>query len=271
MIKDITIGQFFPGSSFIHKMDARVKICLTFLFIVMIFVAKNFYSLAIIPLVICLAVAFSGVPAKIILKGLKPVLILIIFTAALNIFYIKDGKPLIDFYFIHITAGGVYTAVFVAVRIISLIAASSMLTYTTSPTMLTDAMEYLMSPLKIFKLDVHSVAMMMTIALRFIPTLIDETERIMNAQKARGADMESGSLKNRIKALIPIFIPLFVSSFRRAYELAFAMECRCYRGGQGRTRMKRMKSGARDYAAILITLGVCCGIITLNGFFTAVV
>ncbi|MCR4924892.1 MAG: energy-coupling factor transporter transmembrane protein EcfT [Clostridiales bacterium] len=271
MIKDITIGQFFPGKSFIHKMDARMKVCLTLVFIILVFLVKNFYSMALMLVALGVIVGVSRVPIKIIAKGVKPILILIIFTAILNVFYVKKGQPLVDFYFIHITTGGLFTALFMVIRIICLIVSSSMLTYTTSPTMLTDALERLMSPLKVLKIEVHSIAMMMTIALRFIPTLIDEIDRIMNAQKARGADMETGNLSQRVKALIPIFIPLFVSSFRRAYELAFAMECRCYRGGDGRTRMKQMKLKGRDYLALVIIVLVFAGVILLNRFFVAVI
>lgn len=271
MIKDITIGQFFPGNSVLHKMDARMKVCLTFLFIIIIFIAKNFYSLGLMLVALAVVVGVSKVPIKIIAKGVKPILLLIIFTAVLNIFYVKTGTMLVDYKFIHITTGGIFTALFMTVRIICLIVASSMLTYTTSPTMLTDALERLMSPLKVFKIEVHSIAMMMTIALRFIPTLIDEVDRIMNAQKARGADLESGKFTQRVKALVPIFIPLFVSSFRRAYELAFAMECRCYRGGEGRTRMRQMKLAARDYLSLVVMLAVLAGVIVLNVFFAAVI
>ena len=188
-----------------------------------------------------------------------------------NIFYIDKGEPLLDVGFIHITTGGVYTAVFMIIRIIALVVASSLLTYTTSPTLITDGLEQLLSPLKFMKNSVHTVAMMMTIALRFIPTLIDEFEKITNAQKARGADLETGSLTKRAKALIPVFIPLFITSFRRAYELAFAMECRCYHGAEGRTRMKQMKYTYLDFIAFMFVAVFFAGVILLNKFFAAII
>ncbi|MBS1328073.1 MAG: energy-coupling factor transporter transmembrane protein EcfT, partial [Oscillospiraceae bacterium] len=198
-----------------------------------------------------------------------PILPLIVFTSIINIFYVRDGLVLVDWWIIHITLQGVVTAVFIAVRILCLIAGSSLLTYTTSPTALTDALERLMKPLKFLHVNVHELAMMMTIALRFIPTLIEETDKIMSAQKARGADMESGGLMQRIKALIPILIPLFVSSFRRAYELAMAMECRCYRGGDGRTRMKQLHLAGRDTACLVVMAMLVTALILLNIFLPA--
>ncbi|MEG1179258.1 MAG: energy-coupling factor transporter transmembrane component T, partial [Oscillospiraceae bacterium] len=236
MVKDITIGQFFPGNSVLHRIDPRMKIVLTLAFIVIIFMCKNFFSLAVMVVALAVMVASSKISIKLMLRGIKPILFIIVFTAVLNIFYTNTGRILWEYSFIKITTGGIYTAIFMAVRIICLIIASSLLTYTTSPTMITDGLERLLSPLKFMKSGVHTVAMMMTIALRFIPTLIEEFDKITNAQKARGADLETGGLIQRAKALVPIFIPLFVTSFRRAYELAFAMECRCYRGGEGRTR-----------------------------------
>lgn len=271
MIKDITIGQYFPGNSVLHRLDARMKLVLTLAIIVLIFVCKSFFSMGLMVAFVVALAAVSGVPFRAILKSLKPIVFIVVFTAVLNIFYTSGGTVLAEFWVIKITSKGLLTALFMAVRIICLIVCSSLLTYTTTPTTLTDAMERLLSPLKVFKIEVHTVAMMMTLALRFIPTLIEEIDRIMNAQKARGADWESGSLISRSKALIPVLIPLFVSSFRRAYELAFAMECRCYRGGKGRTRMKTMTLGLRDYAALGITGLLLAGIITLNLMFTAVI
>lgn len=251
MLKDITIGQYFTGRSVIHRMDARIKILLTIALIVGIFIGKSYYTLGVSILATLIIIFLSGVPFKMYLKSLKPILPIVIFTAVLNLFYVDGDTVLIKFWIIKITTEGINTAVFMSVRILLLIMGASVLTYTTSPTDLTDGIERLLSPLKLFKLDVHSLAMMMTIALRFIPTLIEETDKIMNAQKARGADMDGGSFMKRIQALLPVLIPLFVSSFRRAYELAYAMECRCYNGGEGRTRMKVLKIGINDIFAVL--------------------
>lgn len=267
MISDITIGQYFPGNSAIHKMDARMKIVLTLGLIISFFVCRNFFSLGLGLILVAIIVAISKVPAKMIMKSIKPLLIILIFTAALNVFYNKDGNVLVDFWIITITDKGIYIALFTAIRIIMLVVVSSLLTYTTTPTLLTDAIERLLSPLKVFHVQVHTLAMIMTLALRFIPVLIEEIERIMNAQKARGADLESGGLMKRAKALIPILIPLFVSAFRRAYELAFAMECRCYTGGEGRTRMKQMKMHGRDYVSFVVFVLFIVGIILLNIYF----
>ena len=253
MLKDITLGQYFPGESVIHRLDARFKI-LTTLFIVMLFVTQKALGLAVGGVFCLFAIALSRIPAKMFVKSIKPIVPILIFTSLLNLLFIDKGTVLFAWKFIHITQGGIQTSVFMVIRIMFLIAGTSLLTYTTSPIQLTDAIERLLSPLKKLHVPVHELAMMMTIALRFIPTLIEETDKIMAAQKARGADLESGSLMQRAKALIPILIPLFVSAFRRAEELATAMECRCYRGGEGRTRLRQMQSGARDY----IALGVTC-------------
>lgn len=271
MIKDITIGQFFPGDSVIHKMDPRMKLIITLVFIIVIFLCKSFQALGLMVLTLIIIVLLSKIPVSTILKSIKPIAIIIAFTAVLNMFYVDTGEHLLDIGFIHITTGGVNTAIFMIIRIISLVVATSMLTYTTSPTLVTDAMERLLSPIKFMRNSVHTVAMMMTIALRFIPTLIEEFEKITNAQKARGADLETGTLVQRAKALIPVFIPLFITSFRRAYELAFAMECRCYHGGEGRTRMKQMKLAARDIVALIVVIGVNIGVVLLNTHFTNVV
>lgn len=271
MISDITIGSYYKGDSFVHRLDARMKIILTVMFIVMIFMCKNFLALLFTALFVVLSVAVSKVPFSMFFKSLKPIVPIVLFTALLNIFYATGDDILFSWSFITITSKGVNTAVFMAVRIICLIVSSSLLTYTTVPTMLTDAIEKLLSPLKIFKIQVHTLAMMMTLALRFIPTLIEEIERITNAQKARGADFENGKFMDRIKALVPVLIPLFVSAFRRAYELAFAMSCRCYTGGEGRTRMKQMKIRAGDIIAFLVfALGIA-GVIVLNHYFGAVI
>ena len=274
MVKDITIGQYFPGDSFIHKLDPRAKLITVFLALVEIFLCKNFLSLALVVVFAVVSVAISKISFKIVFKGLKMIYLIIILTSLLQIFYNKDGTNLIPEDWgikLQITTGGISTAIFMAVRIITLILISSLLTYTTSPTALTDGLERLLSPLKKLHIPVDTLAMMMTIALRFIPTLIEEIDKIMNAQKARGADIDSGNLVQRAKALIPIFIPLFVNSFRRAYELAFAMECRCYNGSNRRTRMKKMKFSWRDAVASVFILVMLAGIILLNHFFGAVI
>ncbi len=271
MISDITFGQYYPSKSVLHKADPRMKLLLTFVTIIFLFVCKNFLSLAVMAFITVLAVAVSGVPLKTILKSIRPVLIILVFTAALNIFYTKGGEVYYEIWKIQITEKGVNTAIFTIIRIVILVVLSSLLTYTTTPTDLTTGLERLLSPLNVLHIKVHTLAMMMTLALRFIPTLVEEIERIMNAQKARGADLETGSLVQRAKALIPIFVPLMVSSFRRAYELAFAMTCRCYTGGEGRTRMKQMKLSVRDFVLLFICLTACAGVIVLNIFFEAVI
>jgi len=263
VLKDITIGQFFPGDSFIHKMDPRMKIIGTLLYIIMLFVANNIFSMVIGIALLVLLYNVAGIPIKMITKSLKPVVPIILFTSVLNIFFVT-GEVLVKIGFISITKEGISLAVLMSLRILCLIAGSSLLTYTTSPIELTDAIERLLNPLNKLKVPVHELSMMMTIALRFIPTLIEETDKIMNAQKARGADMESGGLMQRAKALIPILVPLFVSSFRRADELAMAMECRCYRGGDGRTRMKQLKYGGRDWLALTVMFGCITGVLLLN-------
>lgn len=271
MIKDVTIGQYFPGNSFIHKLDARTKIILTLVFLVFTFICKNFYALGLITLVGVVSYLLSKISPKIILKSLKPLLPIILLTTILQLYYVKDGDILFQWKFIEITDRGVFMAIFIAVRILVLLVISSLLTYTTAPTDLTDAIEKLLSPLKVFKIEVHTFAMMMTIALRFIPTLIDEIDRIMSAQKARGADFESGNLAKRVKALFPIFIPLFISAFKRAIELADAMSCRCYTGGGGRTRLRKMEFTIRDAFAGVFMLLVCVLVIVFNIVFVKII
>lgn len=266
MLTDITIGQYFPGNSLLHRMDPRIKLVLTFAYIIAVFIPRNWVGLGLAIAFLVVSVALSRLPLRLIFKSIKPILPLILITSLLNIFYVRDGQVLVDWWIFHITLKGIINAAFIAVRILCLIAGSSLLTYTTSPTALTDALERLMKPLKVIHVNVHELAMMMTIALRFIPTLIEETDKIMSAQKARGADMESGGLMQRVKALIPVLIPLFVSSFRRAYDLAMAMECRCYRGGEGRTRMKQLHMAARDTISLVVTLIFMGGLIVLNFF-----
>ena len=264
MLKDITLGQYFPMDSVVHKMDARYKIIITLLFLVMLFWGQHLTSLIAGLLFVVLATVCSKIPPKMLIKSIKPIVPVLIITGLLNLFLLEGGETYFAWNFIRITEQGVQTSVFMLVRICLLIAGTSLLTYTTSPIVLTDAIEALLSPLKKLKMPVHELAMMMTIALRFIPTLIEETDKIMAAQKARGADMESGSLIQRVQALVPVLIPLFVSAFRRAEELALAMECRCYHGGEGRTRLRELKSSMRDYIALGITLLMFAAVIVLN-------
>jgi energy-coupling factor transport system permease protein len=245
MLKDITLGQYFPGSSLVHRMDPRIKLVLLFCFITALLMANRALTYAGVFLFLLSAAAVSRVKPKALVKGMRPMFFIIIFTAFLNIFY-TPGDPIVSFWFINISAEGIRRAVYMAFRLIMLISSTFMLTYTTSPIALSDALARLMSPLALLRLPVHEFAMMMTIALRFIPTIIEETDKIMSAQKARGADFESGNLFRRAKALIPLLVPLFVSAFRRADDLAVAMECRCYRGGEGRTRLKQLHMTAED-------------------------
>ena len=251
MIRDITIGQYFAGNSVIHRLDPRVKIIATLLFIIELFIVDNFMGFAIAAICLGTVIAVSKVPFSFIVRGLKPIIIILLFTFTLNMFMI-DGRVLWQWGFLRITAEGLRTAVFMAVRLILLIIGSSMLTLCTRPLSLTDGIERLLSPFKRIGVPAHEIAMMMTIALRFIPTLLEETDKIMKAQQARGADFETGNLIQRAKSLIPILVPLFVSAFRIAQELAMAMEARCYRGGETRTRRKEMKLKRRDYVAFAL-------------------
>lgn len=250
MIKDITIGQYVPGNSFIHKLDARVKILFSLFFIIDLFLIKDFSGYIVIFIFTMLAIAISKIQLRYIYKGLKPIFILMLITALFNVFLTRGEELLWQFGFLKVYKEGIVIAVFMILRLVFLIIGTSLLTLTTSPIELTDAIEKLLSPFKKIGLPAHELAMMMTIALRFIPTLIDETDKIMKAQKARGADFENGSLIQRAKSLIPLLVPLFISSFRRADELAMAMESRCYRGGEGRTRMKIPKITYRDYISV---------------------
>lgn len=267
MLKDITLGQFFPGDSLLHKTDARFKILIMLAYIVGVIAADSSYSFLLTVLLTAALVVVSRIPIKTVLKNLKALIFILVFTGILNIFFYGGETVLFKWYFIKITEEGLIYAAFMVMRLVCLVCGTFvLLTYTTSPLELTDALESLLSPLKKIKVPVHEFSMMMTIALRFIPTLIEETDKIMSAQKARGADMESGGIVKRAKALVPILIPLFVSSFRRANELAEAMECRCYRGGEGRTRMKQMKSCFRDYLFLAVMLGFCVGIFFINAY-----
>lgn len=266
MLKDITLGQYFPGKSVIHKLDPRIKLILTVLFIVLIFTSKNIYSFLLIVASVVFLVLLSGISLKIVFKSIKPILILMLFTAIINLFWTKgEGAPLVSWGFIKIWEQGIINAAFMIFRIVSLVTGTSiLLTYTTSPIALTDALERLMKPLKVIHVPVHEFAMMMTIALRFIPTLLEETDKIINAQKARGAALDRGNIIEKVKAFVPILIPLFISAFRRADDLACAMECRCYRGDEGRTRMKILKMTALDFVALLVFAAFACLVFYFN-------
>lgn len=266
MISDITLGQFFPGESIIHRLDPRTKIIISIIFIVSVFLASTPVAFFTLILFTALIIALSKISFKVILKGIKPIIFVLIFTAVINVFLTKgESEPLVSFWIIEIYKEGIIRAIFMAIRVIILIVGTStLLTYTTSPIALTDGIESLLSPLQKIKVPVHLFAMMMTIALRFIPTLVEETEKIMNAQKSRGADFSSGGLIKRAKALIPIIIPLFVSSFKRAEELATAMECRCYRGDKNRTKLVKLTYKSKDLFAFLATSIFLGLIITLR-------
>lgn len=260
MISDITLGQFFPGNSPLHRLDPRIKVILSVLYMVAIFCAKNIATFVFLLAATVLLILVSRISMRVILRSLRPIVIVLIFTAVLNVFFTKgEGEPLFSWWIFTAYVEGIWRAAFMAVRVILLIAGVSvLLTYTTSPIALTDGLESLFSPLKVFHAPVHEFAMMMTIALRFIPTLIEETDKIMKAQKSRGADFSSGGLIRRAKSLIPVLVPLFVSSFQHAMDLATAMECRCYRGGEGRTKLNELKIRFLDVAwtfigAILLT------------------
>ncbi len=265
MISDITLGQFFPGYSPIHRLDPRTKIILATLFIIAVFVAVNPVSFLLLTVLTLVLIAISRISFKVILKSIKPIVFILLFTALINIFMTKgEGTPLLSFWIINIYEEGIARAVMMALRVIILIVGTSiLLTYTTSPISLTDGLESLLSPLKKINVPVHTFAMMMSIALRFIPTLVEETEKIMNAQKSRGADFTSGSLVQRAKALIPLLVPLFVSSFKRAEELATAMECRCYRGDKNRTKLVKLEYHGLDFAFMAIFALMLAGIICL--------
>ena len=266
MLKDITLGQFFPGKSIVHRLDPRTKLLLLIVYIVALFMAKSWCSYGLVLAFLIAVTCLGRIPFKSMTRGLKPMLVFIIFTAVLNLFYTKTGTLLVDWWIFTIYIEGIRTAFFMVLRIMMLVCGTFLLTYTTSPIALTDAMERLMNPLKKLHVPVHELAMMMSIALRFIPTLIEETDKIISAQKARGADFETGSLIRRAKALIPILVPLFVSAFRRADELATAMECRCYHGGEGRTRLKVLHYAAIDLAAFVVGGLLLAGVIVLRRF-----
>ena len=266
MLKDITLGQYFPGNSFVHRLDPRTKLLVLVAYIVALFMAVSWASYGLCLVFLVTSIAISGIPVKSFLRGMKPLMFILIFTAILNIFFTEGETVLVAFWGITITLEGLIRAFFMLLRILMLVTGTFLLTYTTSPISLTDGLESLLSPLKRIKLPVHELSMMMCIALRFIPTLIEETDKIMSAQKARGADFESGNLLQRVKALIPILVPLFISAFRRADELATAMECRCYQGGDGRTKMKLLRYHLQDVKAFAIGAVMIAGVCVLRSF-----
>ncbi len=265
MLRDITIGQYYPGDSFIHRLDPRTKFIFTFLFVIIVFVAnKLVYQAALFSLIVFI-VFLSKVPIKFILKGLKPIVILILFAFFINALF-TEGTTIVKFWIFNISYEGVRIAFLMATRLVLLIVCTSMLTLTSSPIQLTDAIESAFSPLKVIKFPAHEIAMMMTIAIRFIPTLIEETDKIMKAQMARGANFETGSIINRAKNLIPILVPLFVSAFKRADDLAIAMESRCYRGGDLRTRLNQLTYKKADYVVMLFSVALLIGAIYVRFF-----
>ena len=266
MLKDITLGQFFPGNSVVHKMDPRTKLVMLMVYIVALFVAVSWVSYAVMLAFLLVSIGISKIPPKSIIRGMKPLVLILVFTGVLNIFFTTGEQVLISFWGVTVYQEGLVRAVFMVVRILMLISGTFLLTYTTSPIALTDGLESLLNPLKVIKVPVHELSMMMCIALRFIPTLIEETDKIMSAQKARGADFENGKLMERVRALIPILVPLFISAFRRADELATAMECRCYQGGEGRTKMKLLRYMRRDYLCYGVGILLLGAIIALASF-----
>ena len=264
-MKNISLGQYYPAKSYLHNADPRIKLIMAMVFIVASFLCKNIFGFVGLLVYIFLLMLVSRIPMKTVLRSVRPILFIMAFTAVINVFWTSGENLLFHWSFISIYEEGLYNAFFMIVRITSLvIGASILITYTTTPIALTDAIESLLSPLKKIKVPVHDFAMMMTIALRFIPTLMDETEKIMAAQKARGADFTNGSLIKRAKALIPILIPLFVSAFRRADELATAMECRCYRGGEGRTKLRALKYRMSDFLGLFVVIVLCAALVAFN-------
>ena len=266
MLKDITLGQYFPGNTVAHRLDPRTKILLVLFYIVALFCAQGIVTYALLALCLAICVRISHVGIRQLVRGLKPVLFIMIFTGVLNLFFTPGGRTLAEWGVIRISEQGLRNAVFMVLRIMLLIMGTFLMTYTTSPISLTDGLERLLNWMKRFHVPVHELAMMMSIALRFIPTLIEETDKIMSAQKARGADFESGNLIQKAKALIPILVPLFISAFRRADELATAMECRCYHGGEGRTRLHVLRYEGRDITALCLGGAIMVGVIVMSRF-----
>ena len=264
MLKDITLGQFFPGNTIVHRLDPRTKLVLVIVFIAALFTAVDWFSYGLMFLVTAGCISLSKIKLRTLTKGLKPLIFIIVLTGVLNLFYTTGGRVLLDWWIFTVTTEGVKRAFLMIARIMMLIMGTFLLTYTTSPIALTDGLEMLLGPLKKLHVPVHEMSMMMSMALRFIPTLIEETDKIMSAQKARGADFETGKLTDRAKALLPLLVPLFVSSFRRADELAVAMESRCYHGGEGRTRMKQLHMKGRDWTALALGAVVLAATIVMN-------
>lgn len=264
MLKDITLGQYFPGTSVIHRLDPRTKLLGVIFYIVALFLAKSWISYGVVLCFLIFAISVSKIPPKSIVSGMKPLVIILVFTGVLNLFYSDGGVVLVKLWKLTITTEGLKRAIFMTSRILMLISGTFLLTYTTSPISLTDGLESLLGPLKKLHMPVHELSMMMCIALRFIPTLIEETDKIMSAQKARGADFETGNIFRRAKALVPILVPLFISAFRRADELATAMECRCYHGGEGRTALRVLRYKAADWLVLVAFLALTAGIIVLK-------
>lgn len=265
MIKDVSLGQYFPGNSLIHRLDPRIKLILTIIFIVVLFICRGIIPYVIMSAFLAVVVLISKINIRLIFKSLRPILILLAFTAILNVFYTNEGTKVFRLGSVSITTGGIYTALFMIIRIVLLVVGTFvMLTYTTSPIMLTDGLESLLSPLKKIKFPVHELSMMMSIALRFIPTLIEETDKIMSAQKSRGASFDTGSIIQRAKALIPVLVPLFINALKRAEDLALAMECRCYHGGEGRVRMRVLKFSSIDIYSSLVSISVFAASIILS-------
>ena len=266
MLKDITLGQYFPGNTVAHRLDPRTKILLVTLYIIALFSAKGLLGYMVMAATLAVCVKISKVGFKSLVRGLKPLVVIIAFTGILNIFFTPAETYLLEWGILRISEKGIQNALFMVVRIMLLVMGTFLMTYTTSPIRLTDGLESLLGPLKRFRVPVHELAMMMAIALRFIPTLIEETDKIMSAQKARGADFESGNIFQKAKALVPILVPLFISAFRRADELATAMECRCYHGGEGRTRLHQLKYEKRDYIAFGVGAAFLAAMIVLRQF-----
>jgi energy-coupling factor transport system permease protein len=265
VLKDVTLGQYFPGETVVHRLDPRTKLIFLLCYIVALFLAKDWASYLVITVTLGFVGYVSRIKPRTLFSGLKPLMFIILFTAVINLFY-GSGEPLVKFWIFRITASGIHNAIFMAARIILLVCGTFLLTYTTSPLSLTDGLEILLEPLKKIKLPVHELSMMMSIALRFIPTLIEETDKIMSAQKARGASFDTGKLTERAKALLPLLVPLFVSAFRRADELATAMECRCYHGGEGRTRMKQLRFARMDFVALALGAVILALVCVLRHF-----
>ncbi len=264
MLRSVTLGQYFPGNSLIHRLDPRTKLLATIALIAIVFVSKGFAGFLLIAAFVIACAASTGIHLKFLIRGLKPIFFIILFTFVLNLFFQTGGTPLITLGFIRITSQGLRMASFMAIRLILLVVSSQLLTLTTSPIALTDALETLFRPLQAIGFPAHEIAMMMSIALRFIPTLMDEADKIMKAQKARGADFETGNIVKRAKAMVPLLVPLFVGAFRRAEELALAMDARCYRGGKGRTRMKQLKFQSIDLLACLAIAALLAAVTVLN-------